>query len=208
MAATRCIRILVWSLAISGAAGAATARPSDPQVAANYSSPPVLRPPKERIVQPYVEDDDASLPAHTTSLPNLDAPAGLRRLVESMVQDSPTFRRQCVRLSAAQHLTIVFMAAVSDPSRSIRASTEFAVSAAGHLVARIYLGPSIGFEELVAHEFEHVLEQLDGVDLAALSRRPSSGVSQVEGSRFETVRAVTIGRQVAEELREARRRHE
>jgi hypothetical protein len=55
--------------------------------------------------------------------------------------------------------------------------------------------------ELIAHEFEHILEQLDGVDLAAWAGR--SGVRRVGGSDregpFETERARQVGRLVAGE---------
>ena len=55
------------------------------------------------------------------------------------------------------------------------------------------------FAELLAHEFEHVLEQIEGVDLAALAA--SSGAArQVEAGVFESERARAAGRAVAGEL--------
>ena len=43
--------------------------------------------------------------------------------------------------------------------------------------------------ELIAHEFEHVLEQLDGVDLKALAR--AGEARRLADGAFETERAVT-----------------
>ena len=46
-------------------------------------------------------------------------------------------------------------------------------------------------QELIAHEFEHVIEQLDGVDLAAHAALPHTGVTSIGHSTdiFETMRA-------------------
>jgi hypothetical protein len=54
--------------------------------------------------------------------------------------------------------------------------------------------------ELIAHELEHVIEQLDGVDLASQITRGDTARSPRRG-HYETLRAVTMGRRVAEEVR-------
>ena len=53
--------------------------------------------------------------------------------------------------------------------------------------------------EVIAHELEHVCEQIEGVDVRALSHQRNSGVYAVGSRHFETRRAVLIGRQVARE---------
>jgi hypothetical protein len=197
------------SVAVLGAAGRVGAQPSDRQIAANYSfSPPMRRPAIERVVREYVDDDDAVPHLASASMANLETSEELRKLIDTMLQASPTFRRQCTRLAADQRLSIVVAVAALDPSRSSRATTQFGAGVGGRLVARVLLKHGGPMDELIAHEFEHVLEQLDGVDLESLARRQATGVSVVDGSRFETVRAVAIGRQVAEEIRSARRQHE
>ena len=62
--------------------------------------------------------------------------------------------------------------------------------------------------ELLAHEFEHILEQIEGLDLRRLARVKGSGVHEVEYAVFETDRAQAAGRVVAAETgrRRARRR--
>ena len=181
---------------------------SSARLAANDSfraMPP--RPTFEHVVQEFVDDERAAPQVFTLALiPNLGVTGSLRSVIESMMQVSLTFRRQCARLAAAENLTIFVAASIGDPSRLTRATTQFSVAPEGRLVARILVGPYGSREELLAHEFEHVLEQLDGVDLAALSQRNATGVSLIDGTRFETVRAVAIGRQVVEEIANARRR--
>jgi hypothetical protein len=56
--------------------------------------------------------------------------------------------------------------------------------------------------ELIAHELEHVIEQLDGVDLHARATLPETGVRSLdEDAGFETIRAVRAGRAASEEVR-------
>jgi hypothetical protein len=56
---------------------------------------------------------------------------------------------------------------------------------------------------LIAHEFEHIIEQLDGIDLSSRVHLPSSGVSRGRGEAdaFETTRAKRMGVTVAAEVR-------
>jgi hypothetical protein len=58
------------------------------------------------------------------------------------------------------------------------------------------------FVELIAHELEHVIEQLDDVELAASERH---GVHETRAGVFETTRATHIGRKVRREVDEAGR---
>jgi hypothetical protein len=54
--------------------------------------------------------------------------------------------------------------------------------------------------EHLAHEIEHVLEQLDDVDLHDAVARRVSGANARSGATFETTRAITVGRLVAREV--------
>jgi hypothetical protein len=53
---------------------------------------------------------------------------------------------------------------------------------------------------MLAHELEHVLEQIDGVDLAGEERRGNRRVWRTAGRAFETARAIDAADRV---LREA-----
>ena len=66
------------------------------------------------------------------------------------------------------------------------------------MLAQVYLQPSVDATELIAHELEHILEQLDGVDLQA---QAGNGVVWKAGDGvFETRRAIEAGRRVAREV--------
>ena len=71
----------------------------------------------------------------------------------------------------------------------------------GALVAAIDIAAYGDPTEWVAHEFEHLIEQLDGVDLHALERR-GQGAWKSGNQMFETERAVSVGRRVWREMRE------
>jgi hypothetical protein len=72
------------------------------------------------------------------------------------------------------------------------------------VTASITIAPPHDAVELIAHEFEHIIEQLDGVDLASRAAVPRSGVHEQPGTpgMFETVRATRIGQRVAAEVRD------
>jgi hypothetical protein len=73
-----------------------------------------------------------------------------------------------------------------------------------HVSLRI-LDPAV--IEYFAHELEHVLEQLDGVDLPRAMARRVHGASLVgRPPVFETRRAIVIGRLVASEVSTHRER--
>jgi hypothetical protein len=144
-----------------------------------------------------------AIPRQLTAPPNLIVPEMYRPLVESMLRDSPTFRRQCLRIAGETALT-VHLAIGSPPRRSdIRAITRITRKPNGVLTAYVDIGPLDNTVELIAHEFEHIIEQLDGVDLAARAALPRTGVSAVGPVTdiFETKRARLIGLKVAAEVR-------
>jgi hypothetical protein len=137
---------------------------------------------------------------------NLNVSPHYHALLEDMLHQSATFRRQCVRIAAETRLTIELRIAIS-PSRSdIRAKAEIIRQPMGHLLAAIEIFPLHNNVELIAHELEHVIEQLDEVDLASQARLPGTGVHSLsaESNVFETTRAVRVGLKVNEEVRVSR----
>ncbi|HEX2456487.1 MAG TPA: hypothetical protein VHI99_22500 [Vicinamibacterales bacterium] len=145
--------------------------------------------------------DDVELPK------NLIVPALYRELVESMRLRSATFRRQCLRIASESRLTVVLEA--GPPPAHLRALAWTRVARVdGRLDAVIRLGKDYPAPGLIAHELEHVIEQLDGVDLQRKSRLDSTGVHECMcggATAFETARAVRAGLQVTAELRAHRR---
>ena len=143
-----------------------------------------------------------AIPKQLAMPSNVVVPDMYRSLVDAMLRGSPTFRRQCIRIAAEPNVT-VRLTIGSTPRRSdVRAQTRLTRNPAGHLTANVEISPLENLEELIAHEIEHVIEQLDGVDLGSRARRSHTGVNAI-GSRqdmFETVRAHRAGLTVVSEL--------
>ncbi len=156
-------------------------------------------PPVTSVVRPYVAAD---VPASESSslLPAALNAGTMKPLVEAMLRQSPTFRRQCQRLMDPRLLSILLR---HEMLRGARALTEV-TPINGQLSAVVRLGHGDDYVELIAHEFEHVIEQLDGVDLRARAELPGTGVSECgpKPSSFETVRAIRAGLKVAQEFRQ------
>ena len=151
-------------------------------------------------VHHYVAGD--AVPRQLALPANLRVARLYQPLVEAMLRDSPTFRRQCVRIAAEAGLTVHLT--MNAPPRRFdqRAITRITRHATG-FTATVEIGALDDTQELIAHEFEHIIEQLDGVDLAARARLSHTGVSAL-GHRadvFETIRAQRMGRKVVSELR-------
>lgn len=129
---------------------------------------------------------------------NLTIPDVLRPTIERMLEQSPTFRRQVLRLVQAPGLIVRIGLLQGKPLSGVRARTEMDI-ADRSLVANVFIKPMENVVELIAHEFEHIIEQLDGVDLRARSALSGTGVWSCDDGSFETKRAVRVGRLVAEE---------
>ena len=144
-----------------------------------------------------------AIPTQLASPPNIVVSPMYRQVVEEMLRRSPTFRRQCLRLSAEPALTVILDMNPHEQRSDLRAKTRMTRDALGHLSAIVQIKPLQDTEELIAHEFEHIIEQLDGVDLAARARLAQTGVTDTgrRGDMFETMRAQRMGLKVASELR-------
>ena len=142
--------------------------------------------------------------AAPTGLPDtLTMPPDIRQLAEAMWERSPTFRRQCARLRAAPQLSVTIHRGIPPPGTHTAAQTTFTRHDGIPVGADVWIGSSGNTVELIAHEIEHIIEQLDQVDLASVQTRRDAGVSRGHGSdadHFETDRAIAIGRLVASEM--------
>ena len=135
--------------------------------------------------------------------PNLIVPPVFRRVVDSMVRGSATFRRQCLRIANAPGMTIVLDWFHPHATDHLRARTVLSTTPDGRRYATVGIRPLDDPVELIAHEMEHVIEQLDAVDLRTLATVPTSGVRGCDcrDQGFETIRAIRAGRAAAEEVR-------
>src|SRR5687767_11887369 len=123
---------------------------------------------------------------------NLDVDPMFRALVEGMRQRSPAFRRQIARVSAAQ--TVRVRVLPEDRPRltaGVKARTAFTFDGGTLVSAHVYLRMTSQVPRFIAHEMEHILEQLDGIDLQA---QDGNGVVwKSNDSTFETRRAIEAG---------------
>lgn len=118
----------------------------------------------------------------------------LQPLVAKLLQRSPTLRRQWQAIGSSR---IIRVSLISTPllreTLSARARTEISRNAAGAIRAVVVLPTVVDITELLPHELEHVLEQIEGLDLPALARRSESGVHEIDRGVYETERARNAG---------------
>ena len=125
--------------------------------------------------------------------------ADLKPFADLAWEHSATFREQCRTLGAARAVVIV-----RSSRETLRADARMTVSDDGTVLARIRVNPASRVLEYLAHELEHVVERVEGVDLLLESRRGGSRVVLI-GGVYETRRANDAGLRVAREVQEATR---
>lgn len=122
-------------------------------------------------------------------------------VLEDVLGASPTVRRQFERIATAAGVRVYITLTLSLPSDRL-AQTDFRSSADG-FEARVEIATPLRayeYAELLAHEFEHVLEQLEGVNLVSLARRGERGVERLPDGAYETERAIGAGRRASLEV--------
>jgi hypothetical protein len=128
---------------------------------------------------------------------NIDAGQLAPKMID-ILSRSETFRRQCLRIAATRVLRIRLGIELQPlNSASYRALTELERYEAGALRADVRLVFGENYVEILGHEFEHVLEQIDGVNLR--SEVSTGGARVLPGGAYETHRATEAGLQVLRE---------
>lgn len=161
------------------------------------------------ISAPSDTNKHADVPAAATAITTCDAPTlalpgsieleqGLQPIVKWMLEHSPRFRQQCRTLASAPHLRATVAISYGQPTGTSRARTAFRQTETGGLDAQIEIRSASDMSELLGHEFEHLIEQLDGVDLSAMVR--GGEARRLTDGAFETERAIAAGQQVAGEV--------
>ncbi len=140
-------------------------------------------------------------PAHAQlALPsNLHVAPMYREFVEAIADHSPTFEKQLMRIAAAAGVEV--HVAIVPRVIGARARTRM-VREGDVLTAWIEVDRLENVVELIAHEIEHVIEQIERIDLAWGARTAASGIYSVsvDGTAFETARAARAGVTVAREV--------
>ena len=128
---------------------------------------------------------------------NMEVSRHMSRRLQKLYDTSPSFRAQCARLASAKNLRVIVRFDGTMPTR-FRAFTI--IQRRGRdLIADVHLPYGRTLFELAAHEFEHVLEQIEGLNLRKLSRMRETGVREIDREQYETDRAQLAGRVVAQE---------
>jgi len=136
-------------------------------------------------------------PTCRSEMPANIRPGIFQREMFRLLDRSETFREQCTRIAATRYLRVVFGVARSVPDGS-RAQTTIERFQAGAVVAFVTLKFAEDYVELIPHELEHVIEQIDGVRLSdeLTAQRAWLGAN----GTFETRRATAAGARVRQEL--------
>lgn len=130
---------------------------------------------------------------------NLTVPNSLRPVLEKMIQRSPTFRHQIEMIAQRPGVRINVSYGGMRGDRRYYALSTVRKHLWGAMVVQTTLYVPSDVVEVMAHEMEHICEQLEGVDLRALATARNSGVLRISG-HYETMRAIRAGQQVAREM--------
>ncbi len=151
---------------------------------------------------------------HTGSLParlpppecvavaaNIHADPDIRASIQALLQRSRTIRTQCGRIGAAERVIVRVALTPGASDADTRARSVARRFRSGLLVVDVQLPvASADFVELLAHELEHVVEMIEGVDLRRLAGESDGLVTfrRTDGA-FESVRARAAGLAAAAE---------
>ncbi|MGH9237380.1 MAG: hypothetical protein ACRD3G_05000 [Vicinamibacterales bacterium] len=130
---------------------------------------------------------------------NVRGDDALIRLFMSFVARSATMRRQCAAIAGAPHVRVVLRVASRPPtfSRAVSTITRYE---AGLVRVAIEIPVAADVAELLAHELEHVVEVIEGLDLPSLAKVRGSGVTELEKGVYETAEAKRMGRLASDEI--------
>jgi hypothetical protein len=143
--------------------------------------------------------DDSTNSVEPLDLPrNLRVPENMRPLLMRMLQTSPTFRRQIAVLAAKPAVRVSVMYGGIRGDRNYHALSTVRKHQWGAMLVDTTIFVPTDLVEIIAHELEHVCEQMEGVDLRELSRRKGVGVYDLNG-HFETARAIRAGQNATRE---------
>jgi hypothetical protein len=130
----------------------------------------------------------------------------IQRSVDTMLARSPTFRDQYQRILNTPRLIVTARVDAVAETRSYRARSTIRRYASGLVIVLMEIAPGANQVQWIAHEFEHVMEQLDGINVDVAAARGSNGSWYSSGRMVETLRAVRAGRQVQDEIRRTKTR--
>jgi hypothetical protein len=146
------------------------------------------------------EDDSAAVVPSNIHVSSVLAPVFGRVLAVTLAD-------QCQRIGRAKyvHVRVTAVLAVSTTSRG-RARTTIRRFSSGALLAAVSIPVPLTrgeYAELFGHELEHIIEQIDRVNLEALALAGGDATRLSDGA-YETVRAHRVGLTIADEYEHPR----
>lgn len=124
----------------------------------------------------------------------------LQPVVQRMLERSAFFRHQCQLLAEQSKVYVRVQIATYGMLPSQRARAQVQRTAAGPLIVWVQLAPAVNWSEWIGHEFEHILEQVEGLRLRDLRDGHDSWES--DDDTYESARAINAGRVVREQVRQ------
>ncbi len=160
---------------------------------------------RQAAARPATATEDAPAPAaaNTPAASSFIVVAPFfRGLVDDLVASSGTLRTQYERILSAPQV-VVWIEPLADRHGGRSARATISRSANGRLLARVQIASPLRadeYAEMLAHELEHVLEQIDGVSLRQLAGARGGEASLLYDGSYETERARQAGRAAALEI--------
>lgn len=157
------------------------------------------------MAAPALAADDSVATAvarHVDELPaRFHVTEGLRSPFLDLLAWSVTFRKQCERIVDAEVRVVVELGAPWEFDHRVNALSTLVRDEAGRLrFVRVRLSREGRWSELLPHELEHVIEQIEGVNLMVAAAQRNGSAWRV-GSAYETRRAHAMGHLVSREYR-------
>lgn len=165
------------------------------QVASPAASFPFLagRNDDKGIESPCGESISKQMPA------NISAPKMIETVIKEMLIVSPTFRKQCQKIARLPRLRIRIVLISNLAGKFYRALSYVKKHDDGLVSVKIKIFFPDNPVEIIGHEFEHIVEQIEDINLHALASSKSIDVQRHRDGTFETDRAMAAGRRVLKE---------
>lgn len=132
--------------------------------------------------------------------PTIQVETLLRSITARMLAKSPTFKRQCHVIGGSDSIVVKVRVVPAARNSFTRATTTFRRYTSGLTIADVEIPAASPVVELIAHEFEHIAEYVEGVNLRTLVRERPEEAYQMRDGSFETNRAVDAGRTAVKEM--------
>lgn len=139
-------------------------------------------------------------PVPATMPSSIQVESLLQAVTARMLERSPTFKRQCHLIGGSENIVVKVRVVPASRNTFTRATTTFRRYTSGFTVAEVEIPAASRLVELLAHEFEHIAEYVEGVNLKALVREHPEEAYELRDGSFETDRAVKAGRAAQQEV--------